>query len=116
MTRKATKSCLALLDFDRVGTDQKAGRDALDEAERHEIHVILVHPNLEGLLLRLHADEETRKVPASIALAQLRKHWPEYEKPATAMELENRFALDDLKRVARKDEDISRLLGLVGLA
>ena len=114
-TRKPPTTCIALLDSDRLGPDNSVGRDALGEAERHNIHAVLVHPNLEGLLLRLHVKHETRMVPANIALGQLRKLWPEYEKPATAMELGNRFALVDLKRVAQIDNHISRLLSLIGL-
>jgi len=115
-TRRRPINHIALLDFDRLGADKRIGRDALAEAARHAIHAILVHPNLEGLLLRLHMNQETRKIPASIALGQLRKLWPEYDKPATALQLENRFALDDLKRVAQQDNHISRLLSLIGLA
>lgn len=114
-TRKPPKNCIALLDSDRLRTDRSFGRDAIAAAGRHQIHTVLVRPNLEGLLLRLHASREDRKVTANIALGELRKLWPEYEKRATAMELENRFALDDLKRVAQKDNQISQLLNLIGL-
>lgn len=114
-TRTRPINCIALLDFDRLDSDKRLGRNALAEAERHAVHAILVHPNLEGLLLRLHANQQTRNVPASIALGQLRKLWPEYRKPAGAMELESRFTLDDLKRVAQNDNQISRLLNLIGL-
>ncbi|MCY3939884.1 MAG: hypothetical protein OXG29_02255 [Gammaproteobacteria bacterium] len=114
-TRKPPKNCIALLDYDRLHADRRVGRDAIAEAQRHQVHTVFIRPNLEGLLLRLHVNQETRKVPASIAHGELRKLWPEYEKPATAMELEDRFALNDLKRVAQKDDQVSQLLNLIGL-
>ena len=114
-TRKPPKNCIALLDYDRLRADRRVGRDAIAEAQRHHVHPVIIRPNLEGLLLRLHMNQEDRSVPASIALGELRKLWPEYEKPATTMELEKRYALDDLKRVARNDNHISRLLNLIGL-
>ncbi len=111
---KASKR-IALLDSDRLDMDRKTGRDPIAEAKRDQIHTVRFRPNLEGLLLRLHAKQETRKVHAKTALYELRKLWPEYEKPATAMELENRFMLNDLKRVAQQDTQISQLLRLIGL-
>ena len=83
---------LVLLDQDRMKDDRRAGRDAERAARKHGLQVIVQNPNLEGVLLRLHAGHEQRKVAAPAALAELRKVWPEYRKPPPADSLVERFA------------------------
>ena len=107
---------LVLLDADRVETDRAAGRDARARAVNSRIEVVLVVPNLEGLLVRLHKGCETRFVPARDALRQLRKLWPEYRKGTlSAEQLRRRFTLADLRRAARHDEEMRKLLEALGL-
>ena len=73
-------------------------------------------PNLEGLLVRLYKGHETHFVPAQGALRQLRKLWPEYRKGTlSAGQLRRRFALADLRRAARHDEEMRKLLEALGL-
>ena len=73
-------------------------------------------PNLEGLLGRLHKGRETRVIAASDAERQLRKLWPEYRKGSlSAQELKRRLALTDLRRAARHDEELRKLLRALGL-
>ena len=105
-----------LLDSDRVETDKAAGRDARVTASRWGLEVVFAIPNLEGLLVRLHKGHETRFVPALDVLRRLRKLWPEYRKGnLTAGQLRRRFALADLRRAARHDEQMRKLLAALGL-
>ena len=51
---RAISKRLVLLDSDRIETDRAAGRDARATASKWRLEVLLMTPNLEGLLVRLH--------------------------------------------------------------
>ena len=106
---------LVLLDNDRIEQDKKAGRNAEVVASANRLEIILLNPKLEGLLLRLHAGHERRQVRSQDALKELKKVWPEYGKPPTADQLDQRFGVPDLLRVAQHDEHLQRLLEILGL-
>ena len=72
-------------------------------------------PNLEGLLLRLHSGQERRSIAPGDTLKELRKVWPEYRKPPTAAQLRQRFDLPALRRAARYDQELQRLLAILDL-
>lgn len=107
---------LVLLDRDRVVQDEREGRDARAEASKSKLEIIFQDPNLEGVLLRLHKGRESRQIVASSAKIELRKMWPGYDKSSlTADRLRQRFAAADVRRTARYDEQLARLLGILGL-
>ena len=107
---------LVLLDLDRHPQDVKAGRDAQAVASKSKLEIIFQNPNLEGLLLRLHQGHESREIAAGESMAELRKVWPEYRKSLlTAEQLKRRFAVFDLRRAARHDQGLRRLLDVLGL-
>ena len=106
---------LVLLDNDRIEQDKKAERNAEVAAAANSLEIILLTPNLEGLLLRLHSGQEQRQVGSQDALRELRKVWPEYDKPPTADQLDQRFDVSDLLRAARYDEYLKRFLEILGL-
>ena len=107
---------LVLLDSDRMKADRAAGRDALTEAERRGLEAVLIEPNLEGLLVRLHEGHEAHRVPAQDAEKQLRKFWSSYSKSSLAGDrLRQRFSLGDLERAAGHDEELRKLLIVLGL-
>ena len=112
--RRDISDRLVLLDSDRIEQDRHAGRDAQSVALRENLGLIFLHPNLEGLLLRLHEGYERRKI-VNNAEAELRKVWPEYSKQLTADQLRQRFALSDLQRAAQYDSELKRLLEILGL-
>ena len=114
-TRKEIKTRLVLLDRDRLEQDLRAGRDARAFASKRKIEIVFQEPNLEGLLLRLHPGQEQRRVTPQDAERELRKLWPEYRKPPTAARLKQRFSVSDLRRAARHDRELQRLLNVVGL-
>ena len=81
--RREVSNKLVLLDLDRVQTDLRAGRDCRAVASKWRLELVFQDPNIEGLLLRLHPKCEQRRVPARIALTELKKVWPDYDKPPT---------------------------------
>ena len=112
--RRDISDKLVLLDADRIRQDKQAGRDAQSVASKENLELIFLHPNLEGLLLRLHEGHESRKI-VNNAEAELRKVWPEYSKQLTADHLRQRFTLSDLQRAARHDNELKRLLEILRL-
>ncbi len=107
---------LVLLDWDRHAQDVKAGRDARAVASKAKLEIIFQKPNLEGLLLRLHQGHESREIAAGNSMAELRKVWPEYHKSLlTADQLNRCFTVSDLRRAARHDQGLRRLLDVLGL-
>lgn len=73
-------------------------------------------PNLEGLLVRLHKGRETHVIAPSDAARQLKALWPGYSKGSLrAEQLQRRFSLTDLRRVSRHDDELGKLLELLGL-
>ncbi len=113
--RMSIRHSFVLLDRDRIVQDVKAGRDAAAAASRWKIEIMHLDPNLEGLLLRLHPGQERRSIAPGDTLKELRKVWPEYRKPPTATQLRQRFDLPALRRVARYDEELQRLLAILDL-
>ena len=106
---------LVLLDRDRIKKDLEAGLDARAVASRWNLKILFQDPDLEGLLFRLHPGREQRRIMAGHAKAELRKVWPEYRKPPTADQLSRRFTLPDVRRAARYDEELQKLLAVLGL-
>ena len=106
---------LVLLDSDRVEADLQSGRDAKAMASKLGLEIIFQDPNLEGLLLRLHDGYERRRVMKGAVNARLRRVWPDYRKPPTQFQLSGRFGRNDLRRAAQHDQDLQRLLDILGL-
>ena len=106
---------LVLLDRDRIEAEPREGVLAQAAAARHKLEIVFQDPNLEGLLVRLHTGQEQRKIRASDSESELRKLWPEYQKPPTAEQLRQRFTLDDVRRAAVHDQHLQMLLEVLGL-
>lgn len=116
LDRREISHSLVLLDQDRHAQDVQAGRDAQAVAFQSKLEIVFQNPNLEGLLLRLCQGHESRTISAGDSMAELRKVWPEYRKSLlTAEQLRRRFAVSDLRRAARYDEGLRRLLDVLGL-
>ena len=108
-------AALVLLDADRIDQDPWEGREASAVAKRYGLRLLYSRPNLEGLLVRLHAGHERSRVTARHAMRELRRLWPDYRKPPSADELIQRFMPENLDRAARYDEQLRVLLQVVGL-
>ena len=106
---------LVLLDEDRIDEDNRNGRDARSFARQSGIGIVLQTPNLEGVLLRLHRNNEQRVVTAHEAERELKRVWQSYKKPPSSSELSKRFSVADLRRAARYDPELRRLLITIGL-
>lgn len=107
---------LILLDSDRVEQDRSNNRNPERSLKgQRGIDLVYLTPNLEGLLLRLHAGHEQEFVAADKALRTLRKQWPEYRKPVSSDALEARFSLSDLQRASRHDDNLREILVTLGL-
>ena len=114
--KRDIRARLVLLDRDRIEQDLRAGRDAQAVASGWNLTIIFQDPNLEGLLFRLHQGHERRRTTAGEAMTELRRVWSEYRKPPTADQLSRRFTLSDVRRAARYDKELRRLLEILGLA
>ena len=116
LDRRDISRSLVLLDRDRHAQDVKAGRDAQAVASKAKLEIIFQNPNLEGLLLKLCQGHESRIIAAGDSMVELRKIWPEYSKSSlTSDQLTRRFAVSDLRRAARYDQGLRRLLDILGL-
>lgn len=114
--QRGIKHRLVLVDSDRIEEDRRANRDAFEEARRWGLQIILQQPNLEGLLLRLHAGQEQRSIRPDDAMTELRKQWPDYAKGSlSADRLRRRFSLSDVQRAAVQDDQLRKLLEILGL-
>ena len=113
--RHNVKDAILLVDADRAERDDNWTIEKLrSEASKAKFTLCLQQPNLEGLLLRLVSNADLRP-PAANALQQLRKNWPDYQKPVDAQTLKSKIKMDDLLRVAKVDSDLRKLLSIVGL-
>ena len=106
---------LVLLDEDRIDEDNRNGRDARALARQSGIGIVLQTPNLEGVLLRLHRNNEQRLVPAHESERELKRVWQSYKKPPSSNELSKRFSVADLRRAAKYDPELRHLLTTIGL-
>ncbi len=106
---------LIILDDDRIEEDKLHDRNPLTGLDNEDLRLVYLIPNLEGLLLRLHPGYESKFVLAHEAGRALRKQWPQYDKPASAMTLGHRFKLQNLQLVARQDTNIRLVLETLGL-
>ncbi len=104
-----------IVDCDRAKQGDWSIQKLRREADKHKMAVCAQNPNHEGLLLRMMPGME-REIPnAATAETKLRSRWPSYRKPVTARDLDRRFSLDDLLRVATVDSDLKNLLKKIGL-
>lgn len=112
----AYKRGLLLIDADRLDDGSTRSRDAVRLAGDAKLALIRQIPCFEGVLLRLIKGGDNN-VPRSTgeAITRLCKCWPEYEKPMTRHQLQRKLTFPDLQRLAQVDEDMHRLLEILGL-
>ena len=114
--REDISAKVVLLDRDRVTRNEKEGHDAQAEAAKAHLEIIFQKPNLEGVLLRLYEGHESRRVQASDTKRELQKLWRDYDKSSlTAEQLSQRFTVSDVRRAAKHDRQLRRLLEILGL-
>ncbi len=104
---------MILLDSDRLQADLRVGRDP--RVLEGIVPLVWLRPNLEGLLVRLHEGHEKRDIQPTEAYYELQQLWPGYEKSVSANALYGRFGLNNLRRAARHDEQLRRMLELLSI-
>lgn len=85
-----------------------------EQATKHNIHLCVQSPNLEGILFRMLPNNERLQKSATNLHTQLCKAWPNYQKPADARTLAAKFSLNDLIRAAKADPELNTFLTLLG--
>jgi hypothetical protein len=111
----AYKERLLIVDADRAGQGDWPIDKLRREAKKHKIIVCVQSPNHEGVLLRMTEGMEHEKPDVATAVAKLKHHWPNYEKPVNAQTLGRQFSNEDLLRAASADTDLRTLLKTIGL-
>ena len=114
-TKREFHDRIVLLDRDRVARDQQSGRDAKAVAARLGLEAVFEEPNFEGLLVRLHREYEGLNLAPGRVDEYLKRVWPTYRKPQSAKSLTDRFSVADLRRAAKHDGQLRRLLRILGL-
>jgi hypothetical protein len=90
-----------LLDHDTCGRSKDRDRQAHALAKQHGLRLIWQEPCHEGLLLRhLNGCSDLRPATCDQAVADLRRHWPEYRKAMPASQLALRIGEDAVRRAA----------------
>lgn len=104
------------LDTDQIDGDRDRANRACRHARDHNFTVIWQQPTHEAFLLRHLPGRHMKQPPDKRAAdAALAKDWPDYRKPFTSQQLEQRLALDGAIRVAERLPELAELLRLIGL-
>lgn len=105
------------LDTDQFAADPAREGQAHQRAQEHGFTVIWQVPTHEAFLLRHFPGRDTRQPPNKQAAdTALAKEWPDYRKPSSAQQLEQRLGLDGALRVARRLPELDALLRMIGLS
>ncbi len=106
---------ILLIDSDRADRheDEWTLNELQQEAAKESIHVCIQMPKHEAWLLRLLSK---KKNPSMKNIDdQLRKAWKNYQKPADANTLANKFSYNSLRNVAQAEKELESLLKIIGL-
>jgi len=86
-----------------------------EQCKKENFELIVQNPNLEGVFARMFVGNEGRNfISSQDAERELKKKWPDYNKPQDAMKLRQKFFLEDLLRMAKNDEHMKRMLEILG--
>jgi hypothetical protein len=111
----AYRDCFLIVDEDRAEQGDLPIDELRREATKQKIIVCVQSPNHEGLLFRMLPGMERENPDAASVATRLKSRWPNYQKPMNARELDRKFSLADLLRVAKVDPDLETLLKRIGL-
>lgn len=105
-----------LLDDDKSAEAPARSRQAIDLARRNDIRVVWQRPNFEAVLLRHLAGCAQLQPSADRSLAELQRHWPEYDKRGiSAAMLARRIDFGEVAQAAAVEPDLAELLRAIGL-
>ncbi len=107
---------VVLIDIDRLDGNDHAKRSLERTASENGMNIIWQIPCHEATLLR-HLENCEQLCPATTAIAhsELKRRWPEYQKPMSRTQLHKRLDLAGVRRVAAVDDGLQRLLARLGL-
>jgi RloB-like protein len=103
------------VDADVHAENNMRAKEAKALAISNKIDIIWQVPCHEALLLH-HLEGQTVRMPANskIAFNELKRHWPEYKKAYSTLEIRKKFTKDDVIRAATVEKDLQRFLNLNG--
>lgn len=78
-------------------------------------HIIWQAPDHEALLLRHLPGCQNLRPPAGASMAELRRHWADYEKGRTAQQLRERIEIEQIRQACTVEERLRAFLAAVGL-
>lgn len=115
-TRGIYRGCFLLVDGDRENEGDWPISRFKEQAKGERFVAFIQRPNFEGVLVRLRPGFEAKNPGKKEAEGLLKRHWPNYEKPENAEALRKRFTLADLRRAARRDDELGSLLKHLGFS
>ena len=115
-TREPYDERYLLIDRDKLGRSPERDRLIPAILNRINARVIWQNPAYEALILRhLPGCATRRPATTQIAMQQLRREWPQYEKPLSAMQLATRIDLAALFRAAKEEPELRGFLASIEL-
>jgi hypothetical protein len=103
------------LDADVLEADANRKQRALKSAREASLHLIVQHPDHEGLLLRHLPGCDQRRPGQGQSLNSLAKEWPGYQKPMSRRELGRKLGVEDIKRACGVERELAQFLRRLGL-
>jgi len=105
-----------LLDSDQIAAVPRQIAEAKRLASQYDIRLIWQQPCHEALLLRHMPNFSDRRPPTSqVAEQQLKRIWPQYEKPMARTILAERIDHAAVRRAAAVEPDLRAFLEWIGL-
>jgi hypothetical protein len=115
-TRERYDHKYLLIDRDKFGRSPERDQQIQAILNRIDARIIWQDPAHEALILRHLPECATRRPPSTqIATQQLRREWPEYEKPMSAMRLASRIDIEALRRAAEGENELRAFFALIEL-
>jgi hypothetical protein len=100
-----------LLDSDKLELSPIRDQTMFDLANREGIRLIFQRPTHEALILRhLDGRQQRRPQTAADALASVRREWPAYEKPMSAMRLAERLTDTHIVQACQVEPELRAFL------
>ena len=103
-----------LLDRDRLGESPGDLATITKLAQQHGLNVIWQNENHEAFLLRHFPDCQSLRPSGDRSETELRRRWPEYQKPMSARQLFTRLPFVCLANVCCVENDLARFLSDLG--
>ena len=105
-----------LLDSDVLKDDIELGRNPVKLAKENDINLIFLEPNIEGFYYRMCKEGNEKTILDKDKVEnELERIWPDYKKNISKDDLIHKFTVEDIRRVAKYDKNVEKLLSILGL-